>query len=81
MSIIKINKMDIIGYEGKYKIYEDGRVWSYKREIFMKAFTNKIVFHKSIILIEIEKIMIYLIYNGLHLKKIMRIKVCRKIIN
>tara|TARA_R110002020_G_scaffold252018_1_gene465816 strand:- start:1268 stop:1768 length:501 start_codon:yes stop_codon:yes gene_type:complete len=46
MSIIKINKMDIIGYEGKYKIYEDGRVWSYKREIFLKAFTNKIGYYQ-----------------------------------
>ena len=35
------NKMDIIGYEGKYKIYEDGRVWSYKYNKFMKPSPNK----------------------------------------
>ena len=28
--------MDIIGYEGLYKIYEDGRVWSIKRNKFLK---------------------------------------------
>ena len=32
---------DIDGYEGLYKIYEDGRIWGYKREIFMKASQNK----------------------------------------
>ncbi len=28
--------MDIIGYEGLYKIYEDGRVWSIKSNKFLK---------------------------------------------
>ena len=28
--------MDIIGYEGLYKIYEDGRVWSIKTNKFLK---------------------------------------------
>ena len=49
MSIIKINKMrekDIDGYEGKYKIYEDGRVWSYKYNKFMKAFTNNTGYYR-----------------------------------
>ena len=32
--------MDIIGYEGLYKIYEDGRVWSYKYNKFIKPFMN-----------------------------------------
>ena len=49
MSIIKINKMDIIGYEGKYKIYEDGRIWSYKREIFMKPYPDKYGYYKLVL--------------------------------
>ena len=32
--------MDIIGYEGIYKIYEDGRVWSNYYNKFMKACPN-----------------------------------------
>ena len=41
--------MDIIGYEGKYKIYEDGRVWSYKREIFRKPSTHKDGYYKLVL--------------------------------
>ncbi len=33
--------MDIIGYEGLYKIYEDGRVWSIKRNKFLKGCNSK----------------------------------------
>jgi hypothetical protein len=34
--------MDIKGYEGIYKVYEDGRVWSYRRDIFLKpTITNR----------------------------------------
>ena len=33
--------MDIIGYEGLYKIYDDGRVFGIKRNKFLKPLFNK----------------------------------------
>ena len=38
--------MDIIGYEGLYKIYEDGRVWSYKYNKFIKPFMNNTNYYR-----------------------------------
>ena len=32
-----MREKDIDGFEGKYKIYEDGRIWSYKYNKFMKT--------------------------------------------
>jgi len=34
------NIMDIIGYQGLYKIYEDGRVFGIKRNKFLKPYIN-----------------------------------------
>ena len=31
---------DIVGYEGLYAITEDGQVWSYRRQIFLKLKTQ-----------------------------------------
>lgn len=36
--------MDIIGYEGLYKIYEDGRVWSIQSNKFLKHRYNSYAF-------------------------------------
>ena len=35
-----MREKDIDGFEGIYKIYEDGRIWSYKKEIFKSATPN-----------------------------------------
>ena len=32
---------DIKGYEGLYAITEDGKVWSYRNERFIKSFMRK----------------------------------------
>jgi len=32
---------DIVGYEGVYKIFEDGKVWSYRRKRFIKTPKDK----------------------------------------
>ena len=32
--------MDISGYEGLYKIYKDGRIWSHRRQMFLKPIIN-----------------------------------------
>ena len=44
--IKKVKKKDIIGYENLYEIYDDGRVYSKKRKIFMKPVINSKGYYK-----------------------------------
>ena len=37
---MKEEMKDIVGYEGKYAITRDGRIWSYKRKKYLKPFNN-----------------------------------------
>ena len=41
-----MREKDIDGYEGIYKIYEDGRVWSYKYNKFIKPFINNTNYYR-----------------------------------
>ena len=37
---------DILGYENEYAITEDGQVWSYKSNIFLKPLIDKDGYYK-----------------------------------
>ena len=66
--------MDIIGYEGLYKIYEDGRVWSYKYNKFIKPFMNNTNYLRISLTKDKERYKFY-IHRLLRKQKIKRILV------
>ena len=44
-----MREKDIDGFEGKYKIYEDGRIWSYKYNKFLKPYQDKKGYYRIIL--------------------------------